>query len=132
MLSTEFLSRMPCLLPGFSASCLHKPMSFNHWYKCPIFITVTLFFSFFHDFFYNLQHLFFRDFFRYTDRIRIAIRIPNCQHITIRTLHSNNKLFYFSHLANCFNSVDKCVKWNATLNAVQKSPRKSFPQSCLI
>lgn len=26
----------------------------------------------------------------------------------------------------------KCVKWNATLNAVQKSPRKSFPQSCLI
>jgi hypothetical protein len=23
-------------------------------------------------------------------------------------------------------------KWNATLNAVQKSPRKSFPQSCLI
>ncbi len=22
--------------------------------------------------------------------------------------------------------------WNATLNAVQKSPRKSFPQSCLI
>ena len=25
-----------------------------------------------------------------------------------------------------------CIKWNATLNAVQKSPRKSFPQSCLI
>ena len=23
-------------------------------------------------------------------------------------------------------------KWNATLNAVQKSPQKSFPQSCLI
>ena len=23
-------------------------------------------------------------------------------------------------------------KWNATLNAVQKSPRKLFPQSCLI
>ena len=61
---------------------------------------------------------------------RISEKVSKERKQLSETLRRNYSIFLIQQI--CFNSVDKCVKWNATLNAVQKSPRKSFPQSFLI